>query len=57
LEDSSSSETSCAPLASALKSNPSQLRVLNLRNSKLQDSDVELLSDLLKSPDCILEDL
>ncbi|XP_062294110.1 NACHT, LRR and PYD domains-containing protein 12-like isoform X2 [Scomber scombrus] len=57
LEDCSSSETSCAPLASALKSNPSHLRALNLSNNKLQDSDVKLLSDLLKNPDCKLEGL
>ncbi|XP_053194976.1 NACHT, LRR and PYD domains-containing protein 14-like, partial [Scomber japonicus] len=55
LEDCSSSETSCAPLASALKCSPSHLRHLNLNNNKLQDSDVKLLSDLLKNPDCRLE--
>ncbi|XP_053194108.1 NACHT, LRR and PYD domains-containing protein 14-like [Scomber japonicus] len=57
LEDCSSSETSCAPLVSALKDNPSHLRKLNLSDNKLQDSDVELLCHFLRSPDCRLEDL
>ncbi|XP_053194115.1 NACHT, LRR and PYD domains-containing protein 14-like [Scomber japonicus] len=57
LEDCSSSETSCAPLVSALKANPSHVRDLDLRYNKLQDSDVELLCSFLKSPDCILESL
>ncbi|XP_033991588.1 NLR family CARD domain-containing protein 3-like [Trematomus bernacchii] len=51
------SEISCAALASALKSNPSYLRELNLRDNGLQDSDVKLLRDLLESPDCRLETL
>ncbi|XP_062284284.1 NACHT, LRR and PYD domains-containing protein 14-like [Scomber scombrus] len=49
------SEISCASLVSALKSNPSHLRHLNLGNSKLQDADVELLSYVLKSPHCRLK--
>ena len=51
------SEISCASLVSAVKDNPSHLRELDLRGNKLQDSDVKLLHDLKKSPDCILEDL
>ncbi|XP_074481681.1 NACHT, LRR and PYD domains-containing protein 12-like isoform X4 [Sebastes fasciatus] len=51
------SKISCASLASALKSNPSHLRELNLSYNDLKDSDVKLLSDLVKSPQCRLETL
>ncbi|XP_034004025.1 protein NLRC3-like [Trematomus bernacchii] len=50
-------EISCAALISALKSNPSHLRFLDLRNNELQDSGVKLPRDLLESPDCRLETL
>ncbi|KAI4882254.1 hypothetical protein NFI96_004866, partial [Prochilodus magdalenae] len=50
-------EEGCAALASALKSNPSHLRELNLNANKPGESGVKLLSDLLKDPHCKLEKL
>ncbi|XP_058609337.1 ribonuclease inhibitor-like [Onychostoma macrolepis] len=47
----------CAALASALRSNPSHLRELDLSFNKLGASGVNLLSDLLKDPRCKLEKL
>ncbi|XP_028457951.1 NACHT, LRR and PYD domains-containing protein 12-like [Perca flavescens] len=51
------SETHCKVVASALKSNPSPLRELDLYNNKLQDSGVKHLSAGLDSPHCRLETL
>ncbi|XP_016422836.1 ribonuclease inhibitor-like [Sinocyclocheilus rhinocerous] len=44
-------------LTSALNSNPSHLRELNLRGNKLGDSGVKNLSDLLMNTQCKLEKL
>ncbi|XP_033988715.1 ribonuclease inhibitor-like [Trematomus bernacchii] len=51
------SETHCEVVASALKSDPSHLRDLDLSGIHLKDSEVELLSSGLKSPNCRLEAL
>ncbi|XP_076617035.1 NLR family member X1-like isoform X7 [Chaetodon auriga] len=51
------SEMNCASLASALKSNPSHLRKLDLFSNIMQDSGVKLLSAGLESSNCRLETL
>ncbi len=47
----------CSALTSALKSNPSHLRELNLSWNELGDSGVKNLSDLLMNTQCKLEKL
>ncbi|XP_035990677.1 NACHT, LRR and PYD domains-containing protein 12-like isoform X2 [Fundulus heteroclitus] len=57
LRNCSLSKISCDHLVSALKSSPSHLIGLDLRGNKLEESDVQQLQDLVKSPDYKLETL
>ncbi|XP_045567878.1 NLR family CARD domain-containing protein 3-like, partial [Salmo salar] len=50
-------EEGCDSLVSALRSNPSHLRELDLSNNDLKDSGVKLLSAVLGNPHCKLETL
>uniref|UniRef100_A0A672QZL4 Uncharacterized protein n=1 Tax=Sinocyclocheilus grahami TaxID=75366 RepID=A0A672QZL4_SINGR len=57
LSDCGVTDEGCAALASALRSNPSHLRELDLSRNKLGDSGVKLLSAGLADPHCKLEKL
>ena len=50
-------EEGCASLASALRSNPSHLRELDLSYNRPGDSGVKLLSAVLEDPHCSLDTL
>ncbi|XP_070998134.1 NLR family CARD domain-containing protein 3-like [Oncorhynchus clarkii lewisi] len=50
-------EEGCASLVSALRSNPSHLREMDLSNNDLKDSGVKLLSAGMGNPHCKLETL
>ncbi|KAK9953580.1 hypothetical protein ABG768_017564, partial [Culter alburnus] len=56
LMDCGVTDEGCAALTSALRSNPSHLRVLHLSKNKLGGS-VHLLSAVLEDPHCKLETL
>ncbi|XP_072552174.1 NACHT, LRR and PYD domains-containing protein 3-like [Salminus brasiliensis] len=55
LFDCNITEEGCAALASALKSNPSHLRELDLDHNEAGQSGEKLLSSLLEDPDVILK--
>ncbi|XDV32823.1 hypothetical protein PO909_003530 [Leuciscus waleckii] len=57
LDDCNITDKGCVTLASALSSNSSQLRDLDLSENKLRDSGVKRLSDGLKDPHCKLQKL
>uniref|UniRef100_A0A8C1V7M4 Uncharacterized protein n=2 Tax=Cyprinus carpio TaxID=7962 RepID=A0A8C1V7M4_CYPCA len=57
LRDCGITDEGCAALASALRSNPSHLRQLDLTGNKLGNSGVKLLFDLKDDPRYKLETL
>ncbi|XP_048026163.1 ribonuclease inhibitor-like [Megalobrama amblycephala] len=57
LRDCGVTDEGCAALASALRSNPSHLRKLELSRNNLGDSGVKLFSAVLENPHCKLQEL
>ncbi|XDV19678.1 hypothetical protein PO909_025115 [Leuciscus waleckii] len=57
MSDCGVTDEGCAALASALRSNPSHLRHLDLSKNKLGDSGVKLLRELEDDPRYKLETL
>uniref|UniRef100_A0A8C2JX80 Uncharacterized protein n=1 Tax=Cyprinus carpio TaxID=7962 RepID=A0A8C2JX80_CYPCA len=57
LSDCGITDEGCAALVSALRSNPSHLRELDLSGNEIGDSGVTLLSVGLEDPHCKLEKL
>ncbi|XP_029966348.1 protein NLRC3-like [Salarias fasciatus] len=51
------SDPHCEVISSALKSDPSHLKLLDLSRNNLEDSSVEILCSGLESPNCKLETL
>ncbi|XP_059356724.1 NACHT, LRR and PYD domains-containing protein 12-like isoform X3 [Carassius carassius] len=57
LSDCGVTDEGCSALASALRSNPSHLRELNLSGNKIRDLGVKCLCAVLEDPRCKLEKL
>jgi len=57
LRDCGVTEEGCVVLASALRSNPSHLRKLDLYKNNVGDSGVKQISGGMKNPHCKLEKL
>ncbi|XP_048014181.1 ribonuclease inhibitor-like [Megalobrama amblycephala] len=57
LRDCKVTDEGCGYLASALRSNTSHLRELDLSRNNLGESGVKIISDLLKDPNCSLNTL
>ncbi len=57
LSDCGVTDEGCAALASALRSNPSHLRELDLSKNRLGSSSMKLLSAVLEDPRCKLDKL
>lgn len=57
MRDCGVTDEGCAALTSALRSNPSHLRHLDLSWNKLGNSGITLLSAVLEDPQCKLEKL